>query len=142
MTAREVLNEIEFKNWDKFKNYVIDRLESKYGKRTCIHDVLKLSNIEDQLNHYAKEELLSYLIVYKSKIVTLVSLNKYAVTVAKVKLEGDIRQIKEILSSSNIYAGLAGTFNVLEDAYRRYELLESLLETEEDKNENKEINQK
>lgn len=136
MTAREVLNEIEFKNWDKFKNYVIDRLESKYGKRTCIHDVLKLSNIEDQLNHYAKEELLSYLIVYKNKIITLANPNRYAVRAASIRLKGDIRQIKEILDSPKIYPALAGTFNVLEDAYRRYELLESLLELEEVKNEN------
>ncbi len=132
MTAREVLNEIEFKNWDKFKNYVIDRLESKYGKRTSIHGVLNLKSIEEQLNHYAKEELLSYLIVYKNKIITLANPNKHAVRAANIRLEGDIRQIKEILESPNIYAGLAGTFNVLEDTYRRYELLESLLELEGD----------
>lgn len=130
MNAREVLEGIEFKSWEEFKNYIIDTLEKKYGKRTSIHDVLKLNNIEQQLNHYAKEELMSYLIVYKSKVITLTSPNKYAVRAAAIRLEGDIRQIKEILSSSNIYPALAGTFNVLEDAYRRYELLESLLESE------------
>lgn len=130
MNAREVLEGIEFKNWESFKNYIIDELERKYGKRTSIHGVLNLKNIQEQLNHYAKEELLSYLIVYKSKIVSLANPNKYAVRVASIRLEGDIRQIKEILSSSNIYAGLAGTFHILEDAYRRYELLESLLELE------------
>nr|DAQ59970.1 MAG TPA: hypothetical protein [Caudoviricetes sp.] len=132
MNAREVLESIEFKSWKEFKNYIIDTLEKKYGKRTSIHDVLKLNNIEQQLNHYAKEELMSYLIVYKSKVITLTSPNKYAVRAAAIRLEGDIRQIKEILSSSNIYAGLAGTFHILEDAYRRYELLESLLESEGD----------
>lgn len=130
MNAREVLEGIEFKSWEEFKGYIINELERKYGKRTSIHDVLKLNNIEQQLNHYAKEELLSYLIVYKNKIITLTNPNKYAVRAAAIRLEGDIRQIKEILSSSNIYAGLAGIFNVLEDAYRRYELLESLLELE------------
>lgn len=132
MKAKEVLNEVEFKSWESFKNYIIDELERKYGKRTSIHDVLKLKSIEEQLNHYAKEEILSYLLVYKSKIITLTSPNKYAVRAASIRLEGDIRQIKEILSSSNIYPALAGTFNVLEDAYRRYELLESLLESEGD----------
>lgn len=132
MEAREVLNEMEFKSWESFKNYIIDELERKYGKRTSIHDVLKLKSIEEQLNHYAKEEILSYLIVYKSKIITLTNPNKYAVRAASIRLEGDIRQIKEILSSSNIYPALAGTFNVLEDAYKRYELLESLLESEGD----------
>lgn len=132
MEAREVLNEVEFKSWESFKNYIIDELERKYGKRTSIHDVLKLKSIEEQLNHYAKEEILSYLIVYKSKIITLTNPNKYAVRAASIRLEGDIRQIKEILSSSNIYPALAGTFHILEDAYRRYELLESLLESEGD----------
>lgn len=130
MNAKEVLEGIEFKSWESFKNYIIDELEKKYGKRTSIHGVLNLKNIQEQLNHYAKEELLSYLIVYKSKIVSLTNPNKYAVRVASIRLEGDIRQIKEILSSSNIYTGLAGTFHILEDAYRRYELLESLLELE------------
>lgn len=132
MKAKEVLNEMEFKSWESFKNYIIDELERKYGKRTSIHDVLKLKSIEEQLNHYAKEEILSYLIVYKSKIITLTNPNKYAVRAASIRLEGDIRQIKEILSSSNIYPALAGTFHILEDAYRRYELLESLLESEGD----------
>ena len=132
MNAKEVLESVEFKSWEEFKNYIIDTLEKKYGKRTSIHDVLKLNNIEQQLNHYAKEELMSYLIVYKSKVITLTSPNKYAVRAAAIRLEGDIRQIKEVLDSPNIYPALAGTFNVLEDAYRRYELLESLLETEGD----------
>lgn len=132
MTAREILESMEFKNWGSFKSYIIDKLEEKYGKRTSIHGVLNLKNIEEQLNHYAKEELLSYLIVYKNKIITLANPNKYAVRAVSIRLEGDIRQIKEILDSPNIYAGLAGTFNVLEDAYRRYELLESLLELEGD----------
>lgn len=132
MEAKEVLENVEFKSWESFKTYIIDELEKKYGKRTSIHDVLKLNNIEQQLNHYAKEELLSYLIVYKSKVITLTSPNKYTVRVAAIRLEGDIRQIKEILSSSNIYPALAGTFHILEDAYRRYELLESLLKSEGD----------
>lgn len=132
MNAKEVLESVEFKSWEEFKNYIIDELEKKYGKRTSIHGVLKIDGIEKQLNHYAKEEILSYLIVYKSKVITLTSPNKYAVRAASIRLEGDIRQIKEILSSPNIYAGLAGIFNVLEDAYRRYELLESLLESEGD----------
>lgn len=130
MKAKEVLNEVEFKSWESFKNYIIDELERKYGKRTSIHDVLKLKSIEEQLNHYAKEEILSYLIVYKSKIITLTNPNKYAVRAAEIRLEGDIRQIKEVLDSKNIYPALAGTFHILEDAYRRYELLESLLESE------------
>lgn len=132
MEAKEVLNEVEFKSWESFKNYIIDELERKYGKRTSIHDILKLKSIEEQLNHYAKEEILSYLIVYKRKVITLTSPNKYAVRAASIRLEGDIRQIKEILSSSNIYPALAGTFHILEDAYKRYELLESLLESEGD----------
>jgi len=130
MKAKEVLNEVEFKSWESFKNYIIDELERKYGKRTSIHDVLKLKSIEEQLNHYAKEEILSYLIVYKSKIITLTNPNKYAVRAAEIRLEGDIRQIKEVLDSKNIYPALAGTFHILEDTYRRYELLESLLESE------------
>ena len=130
MKAKEVLNEVEFKSWESFKNYIIDELERKYGKRTSIHDVLKLKSIEEQLNHYAKEEILSYLIVYKNKIITLTNPNKYAVRAAEIRLEGDIRQIKEVLDSKNIYPALAGTFHILEDAYRRYELLESLLESE------------
>lgn len=130
MKAKEVLNEVEFKSWESFKNYIIDELERKYGKRTSIHDVLKLKSIEEQLNHYAKEEILSYLIVYKSKIITLTNPNKYAVRAAEIRLEGDIRQIKEVLDSKNIYPALASTFHILEDAYRRYELLESLLESE------------
>lgn len=139
MTAREVLNEVEFKSWEELKNFIIDRLEEKYGKRTSIHGVLKLNNIEQQLNHYAKEELMSYLIVYKSKVITLTSPNKYTVRAAAIRLEGDIRQIKEVLDSQNIYPALAGTFHILEDAYRRYELLESLLTIEEEeKDENKE----
>lgn len=132
MNAREVLEGIEFKSWESFKNYIIDRLESKYGKRTSIHSILTIDSMEGKLNHYAKEELLSYLIVYKSKVITLTSPNKYAVRAAAIRLEGDIRQIKEVLDSPNIYPALAGTFNVLEDAYRRYELLESLLELEKD----------
>lgn len=139
MNAREVLEGIEFKNWESFKDYIVNRLEEKYGKRTSIHGVLKIDGIEAQLNHYAKEELMSYLIVYKSKVITLTSPNKYAVRAAAIRLEGDIRQIKEVLDSPNIYPALAGTFNVLEDAYRRYELLESLLTIEEEeKDENKE----
>lgn len=132
MNAREVLEGIEFKSWESFKNYIIDRLESKYGKRTSIHSILTIDGMEGKLNHYAKEELLSYLIVYKSKVITLTSPNKYAVRAAAIRLEGDIRQIKEVLDSPNIYPALAGTFHILEDAYRRYELLESLLETEGD----------
>lgn len=130
MEVREVLNEMEFKSWEELKNFIIDKLEEKYGKRTSIHSILTIDGMEGKLNHYAKEELLSYLIVYKNKVITLTSPNKYAVRAAAIRLEGDIRQIKEILSSSNIYAGLAGTFHILEDAYKRYELLESLLESE------------
>lgn len=137
MEAKEVLESVEFKSWEELKNFIINKLEEKYGKRTSIHGVLKIDGIEAQLNHYAKEELLSYLIVYKSKIIPLTNPNKYAVRVASIRLEGDIRQIKEVLDSPNIYTGLAGIFNILEDAYRRYELLESLLEME-DKDENKE----
>lgn len=132
MNAKEVLESVEFKNWESFKNYIIDELERKYGKRTSIHSILTIDGMEGKLNHYAKEELLSYLIVYKSKVITLTSPNKYAVRAAAIRLEGDIRQIKEVLDSPNIYPALAGTFNVLEDAYRRYELLESLLELEKD----------
>ena len=130
MEAREVLNEMEFKTWEELKNFIINKLEEKYGKRTSIHSILTIDGMEGKLNHYAKEELLSYLIVYKSKVITLTSPNKYAVRAAAIRLEGDIIQIKEVLDSPNIYPALAGTFNVLEDAYRRYELLESLLETE------------
>lgn len=130
MEAKEVLESVEFKTWEELKNFIINKLEEKYGKRTSIHDVLKLKGIEEQLNHYAKEEILSYLIVYKSKIITLTNPNKYAVRAAEIRLEGDIRQIKEVLDSKNIYPALAGTFHILEDVYRRYELLESLLESE------------
>lgn len=129
--ASEILNEMEFKNWEDMKNYIITELEKKYGKRSSIHDIVKFKGIEDQLNYYAKEEILSYLIVYKSDIVTLSNPNKFATTVAGIRLEGDIRSIKEIINSSNIYAGLAGTFNVIGDAYDRYKLLQSVAEIEE-----------
>ena len=129
--ASEILNEMEFKNWEDMKNYIITELEKKYGKRSSIHDIVKFKGIEDQLNHYAKEELLSYVIVYKSDIVTLSNPNKFAVTVAGIRLEGDVMSIKEILNSKNLYAGLAGTFNVISDAYDRYRLLQSVAEIEE-----------
>lgn len=128
--ASEILNEMEFKNWEDMKNYIIIELEKKYGKRSSIHDIVKFKGIEDQLNHYAKEEILSYLIVYKSDIVTLSNPNKFATTVSGIRLEGDIRSIKEIINSSNLYAGLAGTFNVIGDAYDRYKLLQSVAEIE------------
>lgn len=129
--ASEILNEMEFKNWEEMKNYIISKLEEKYGKRSSIHDIVKFKGIEDQLNYYAKEEILSYIIVYKSDIVTLSHPNKYATTVAGIRLEGDIMSIKEILNSKNLYAGLAGTFNVISDAYDRYRLLQSVAEIEE-----------
>ena len=129
--ASEILNELEFKNWEEMKNYIITELEKKYGKRSSIHDIVKFKGIEDQLNHFSKEEILSYLIVYKSDIVTLSNPNKFAVTVAGIRLEGYIMSIKEILNSKNLYAGLAGTFNVISDAYDRYRLLQSVAEIEE-----------
>ena len=129
--ASEILNEMEFKNWEEMKNYIISKLEEKYGKRSSIHSIVKYKNIEDQLNHFSKEEILSYIIVYKSDIVTLSHPNKYATTVAGIRLEGDIMSIKEILNSKNLYAGLAGTFNVISDAYDRYRLLQSIAEIEE-----------
>lgn len=129
--AKEILEGLEFKSWDEMKNYIITELEKKYGKRSSIHDIVKYKNIEDQLNHFSKEEILSYLIVYKSDIVTLSNPNKFAVTVAGIRLEGDIMSIKEILNSKNLYAGLAGTFNVIGDAYDRYRLLQSIAEIEE-----------
>ena len=129
--AKEILNEMEFKNWEEMKNYIISKLEEKYGKRSSIHSIVKYKNIEDQLNHFSKEEILSYLIVYKSDIVTLSNPNKFAVTVSGIRLEGDIMSIKEILNSKNLYAGLAGTFNVISDAYDRYRLLQSVAEIEE-----------
>lgn len=129
--AKEILSELEFKNWEELKNFIITELEKTYGKRSSIHDIVKYKNIEDQLNHFSKEEILSYLIVYKSDIVTLSNPNKFAVTVAGIRLEGDIMSIKEILNSKNLYAGLAGTFNVIGDAYDRYRLLQSIAEIEE-----------
>ena len=57
--------------------------------------------------------------------------NKFAVTAAGIRLEGDIRSIKEIINSSKLYAGLAGTFNTIGDAYNRYKLLQSVAEIEE-----------
>lgn len=129
--AKEILEGLEFKSWDEMKNYIITELEKKYGKRSSIHSIVKYKNIEDQLNHFSKEEILSYIIVYKSDIVTLSNPNKFAVTVAGIRLEGDIISIKEILNSKNLYAGLAGTFNVIGDAYDRYRLLQSLTEIEE-----------
>lgn len=127
--AKEILNELEFKNWEEIKNYIISKLEERYGKRSSIHDICKFKGIEDKLNHYAKEEILSYIIVYKS-ITPLSNPNKFATTVAGIRLEGDIRSIKEILDSPNLYAGLAGTFNIIGDAYDRYRLLQSLAEIE------------
>ena len=129
--ASEILNEMEFKNWNEMKNYIISKLEAKYGKRSSIHDICKFKGIEDKLNHYAKEEILSYIIVYKSDIITLSNPNKFATTIAGIRLEGDIRSIKEILDSPNLYAGLAGTFHVISDAYDRFRLLQSLAEIEE-----------
>lgn len=129
--ASEILNEMEFKNWNEMKNYIISKLEAKYGKRSSIHDICKFKGIEDKLNHYAKEEILSYIIVYKSDIIPLSNPNKFATTVAGIRLEGDIRSIKEILDSPNLYAGLAVTFNIIGDAYDRYRLLQSLAEIEE-----------
>lgn len=129
--AKEILNELEFKTWDELKVYIINKLEDKYGKRTSIRDIVKFKGIEDQLNHFSKEELLSYIIVYKSDIVTSAYPNKFAVTAAGIRLEGDIRSIKEIINSSKLYAGLAGTFNTIGDAYNRYKLLQSVAEIEE-----------
>ena len=62
---------------------------------------------------------------------TLANPNKYATTIAGIRLEGDIRSIKEILDSPNLYAGLAGTFHVISDTYDRFRLLQSLAEIEE-----------
>ena len=31
--AKEILNEMEFKNWEDLKTYIISKLEEKYGKR-------------------------------------------------------------------------------------------------------------
>ena len=31
--ASEILNEMEFKNWNEIKNYIISKLEAKYGKK-------------------------------------------------------------------------------------------------------------
>jgi hypothetical protein len=129
--AKEILSELEFKNWEELKNFIITELEKNYGKRTSIRDIVKFKGIEDQLNHFSKEELLSYIIVYKSDIIPLSNPNKFATTVAGIRLEGDIRSIKEILDSPNLYAGLAGTFNIIGDAYDRYRLLQSLAEIEE-----------
>lgn len=129
--AKEILNEMEFKNWEDLKTYIISKLEEKYGKRSSIHSIVKYKNIEDQLNHFSKEEILSYIIVYKSDIITLSNPNKFATTIAGIRLEGDIRSIKEILDSPNLYAGLAGTFHVISDAYDRFRLLQSLAEIEE-----------
>lgn len=129
--AKEILSELEFKNWEEMKNYIISKLEEKYGKRSSIHSIVKYKNIEDQLNHFSKEEILSYIIVYKSDIITLSNPNKFATTIAGIRLEGDIRSIKEILDSPNLYAGLAGTFHVISDAYDRFRLLQSLAEIEE-----------
>lgn len=129
--AKEILEGLEFKSWDEMKNYIISELEKRYGKRSSIRDIVKYKNIEDQLNYFSKEELLSYVIVYKSDIVTSAYPNKFAVTAAGIRLEGDIRSIKEILDSPNLYAGLAGTFNIIGDAYDRYRLLQSLAEIEE-----------
>lgn len=129
--AKEILEGLEFKSWDEMKNYIITELEKKYSKRSSIRDIIKYKNIEDQLNHFSKEELLSYVIVYKSDIVTSAYPNKFAVTAAGIRLEGDIRSIKEIINSSKLYAGLAGTFNTIGDAYNRYKLLQSVAEIEE-----------
>ena len=129
--AKEILEGLEFKSWDEMKNYIISELEKRYGKRSSIRDIIKYKNIEDQLNYFSKEELLSYVIVYKSDIVTSAYPNKFAVTAAGIRLEGDIRSIKEILDSPNLYAGLAGTFHVISDAYDRFRLLQSLAEIEE-----------
>lgn len=94
-------------------------------------DLYLNDQVRDQLNHFSKEELLSYILVYKNDIVTLANPNKYATTIAGIRLEGDIRSIKEILDSPNLYAGLAGTFHVISDAYDRFRLLQSLAEIEE-----------
>ena len=134
--AKEILNEMEFKNWEDLKTYIISKLEEKYGKRSSIHSIVKYKNIEDQLNHFSKEELLSYILVYKNDIVTLANPNKYATTIAGIRLEGDLRSIKEILDSPNLYAGLAGTFHVISDAYDRFRLLQSLAEIEGEINDN------
>lgn len=131
MTAKEVLNGLEFGSWSSFKNFIIGKLEEKYGIRSSINNVVSINGIENQLNYYVKEQLLSYLIVYKGNLIILSSPDKSAIRVAKIRLEGDISQVKEYLSSRNIYAGLANIFNVISDAYNKYALLESLLSLEE-----------
>lgn len=131
MTAKEVLNGMEFKSWDSFKNYIIGELERRYGIRSSINNVVNIEGIENQLNYYVKEQLLTYLIVYKGNLTILSSPDKSAIRAAKIRLEGDILQIKEYLPSHNIYAGLANIFNVISDGYNRYALLESLLRLEE-----------
>lgn len=137
MTAKKVLNKMEFGSWDAFRNYVISKLEEKFGVRSSINGIVKIDGIENQLNFYAKEQLLSFLIVHKKNLSTLPSPNKSAITAANIMLEGDILQVKEHLSSRNIYADLANMFNKLSDAYNRYALLESLSGLEEDQNNQK-----
>lgn len=134
MTAKEVLNKMEFGSWDAFRNYVTSKLEEKFGVRSSINGIVKIDGIENQLNFYAKEQLLSFLIVHKKNLSILLSPNKSAITAANIMLEGDILQVKEHLSSRNIYANLANMFAKLSDAYNRYALLESLSRLEEDQN--------
>lgn len=137
MIAKEVLNKMEFGSWDDFRNYVTSKLEERFGVRSSISSIVKIDGIKNQLNFYAKEQLLLFLMVHKKNLSTLPSPNKSAITAANIMLEGDILQVKEHLSSHNIYANLANMFDKLSDAYNRYALLESLSRLEEDQNNQK-----
>lgn len=64
MTAKEVLNKMEFGSWDAFRNYVTSKLEEKFGVRSSINGIVKIDGM----------------IVHKKNLSTLPSPNKGAIT--------------------------------------------------------------
>ena len=138
--AKEILNEMEFKNWKELREYIIRTLSEKYGEGSLYHDIEKFKGTNDKLNYYIKSEIIFYLNVYRKECVInrrYVAPNNYAASLVEYTLKDEIRKIKDKLSDIDIYPAVATFLDEIQEAYECYQFLEYLSEVEGGENNEK-----
>lgn len=133
--AKEILNEMEFKNWKELRDYIVNTLSEKYGEGTLYHDIEKFDNTDDKLNYYIKSEIIFFLDVYRKNVYQnhrYGKPNNYAAMSVGSTLQDDIRNIKNKLEDKNIYPAVSMLLERIQEAYECYQFLETLVELEGD----------
>ena len=140
MKAKEILKKLEFKTWGDLKEFMINKLEEKYGEGSIYHDIEKFNSINDKLNYYIKSEIIFFLNVFRKNVdinYRYGAPNDYAASLVENTLKHVIRKIKKKLTDIDVYPAIAIFIDDIQEAYECYQFLEYLAEVERGENNEK-----